>query len=467
MEPTTAPALSLEELQAENARLRQEVAELRELLAAALAEIERLKRDGKRQAAPFSKGKRVANPKKPGRKPGEGRFRRREAPAPEEITRHVPVPVEDRECPRCGGELETEKVETATVTDVPAVVKLERTAFHREVCRCLRCQGRVWGRHPELPDDQRGATAHRLGPRLLALAQLLHYEIGIPVRKVPRVLRAFCGVCVTQGALTQDALRRARRAVGDAYTALKEQLRQEDVVNTDDTGWKVGGAPAFLMAFVGSFVAVFQIRRQHRNVEVREAIGDDYAGTLGCDGGRSYDARKLADKPQQKCLSHVLRLLSEALAGQRGRPRHFGLRLAALLREAIALWRRRGTMVVSEYEAEVVRLGQAVTYHLRWRRYTNDANRRLQSELGHHHGKGNLLRFLTSPGVEPTNNRAERALRPAVIARKVSHCSKSEGGADAHAVFVSVLYTMRLRGIDPLDGLVSVFETGRVPDPPT
>ena len=58
-------------------------------------------------------------------------------------------------------------------------------------------------------------------------------------------------------------------------------------------------------------------------------------------------------------------------------------------------------------------------------------NWRLQNELGWHHDRGNLLRFLDDPSIEPTNNRAERALRGAVIARKVSHCSKNVGGADA------------------------------------
>ena len=66
-------------------------------------------------------------------------------------------------------------------------------------------------------------------------------------------------------------------------------------------------------------------------------------------------------------------------------------------------------------------------------------NGRLQNELGWHDDRGNLLRFLDDPSIEPTNNRAERALRGAVIARKVSHCSKNEDGADA---FTSVIRTL-------------------------
>ena len=75
-------------------------------------------------------------------------------------------------------------------------------------------------------------------------------------------------------------------------------------------------------------------------------------------------------------------------------------------------------------------------------------NYRLQNELGWHDDRGNLLRFLDDPSIEPTNNRAERALRPAVIARKVSHCSKTVEGADAFSAFTSLIRTLERSGDD-------------------
>ena len=92
---------------------------------------------------------------------------------------------------------------------------------------------------------------------------------------------------------------------------------------------------------------------------------------------------------------------------------------------------------------------------------------RLQNELGWHHDRGNLLRFLDDPSIEPTNNRAERALRGAVIARKVSHCSKNVGGADAFSAFTSVIRTLaRNGGVHSLvNGLCGVFSGAPVPTP--
>ena len=78
--------------------------------------------------------------------------------------------------------------------------------------------------------------------------------------------------------------------------------------------------------------------------------------------------------------------------------------------------------------------------------------------MGWHHDRGNLLRFLFDPEhLEPTNNRAERALRPAVIGRKVSHCSKTQQGAQAYCAFMSVIQTLSKQGEDRLLDALSLL----------
>ena len=281
------------------------------------------------------------------------------------------------------------------------------------------------------------------------------------------MLRALTGVELSQGAITQDALRRAQGAVGDAYQRLRDSVCASRVVHTDDTGWRVGGEGAFLMAFETEDATVYQVRARHRNEEVREVVPSDYGGVMVTDRGRSYDAQALSGVKQQKCLAHVLRSISEVVETKRGRGRTpdrsrghgFGKRLSGLLREAMELRQsyRRGE--ASDYVAETERLRREVSYHLRDRPMPDRDNGRLQNELGWHDDRGNLLRFLDDPGIEPTNNRAERALRGAVIARKVSHCSKNKDGADAFSAFTSVIRTLARNGGDqPLvDGLCGVF----------
>jgi transposase len=193
--PEDVKSLSREDLLALVAELQRQVMALQEQVAQLAAdkqelqaEVDRLTRQSKRQATPFSKGTRSNQPKRPGRKPGEGTFSFRRAPRPEEITESaVNVPVTRESCPGCGG-------------------------------------------------NQYGATAHRLGPRAMAAAHALHYQVGIPVRKVPLVLNTLTGLVLTQGAITQDALRRARGRVGQVYQELRAGVRHSPVVYTDDTG---------------------------------------------------------------------------------------------------------------------------------------------------------------------------------------------------------------------------------------
>ncbi len=405
------------------------------------AEIERLKRSQHRSAAPFSKNQPKADPKQPGRKPGQGVFAHRPAPnwpAAETIVAQVPP-----NCPSCGGPLEPVSEEMATTTELPLHPQPVVTAYRVPVCQCRQCGKRVRGRAPGLAPDQAGATAHRVGPGVMAAAHTLHYGIGVPVRKVPAVLKELTGVSVTQSALTQDALRRAAGPVGAAYAVLRDAVREAPVVHTDDTGWRIAGQTAFLMGFDTDQVTVYQIRPQHRNEQVREIIPSDYAGVLVSDRGKSYDAEELEGVAQQKCLAHLLRNVTDVVESKHGPARWFGDTLNLLLREGLKLWHARSGLTPAERRSRYRELDEKLTHHLRNRSLRDDDNQRLLNGIGTHHDRGSLLRFLKTEGVEPTNNRAERILRPAVIARKVSHCSKNQRGADAFAAFISIAQTAR------------------------
>ena len=239
------------------------------------------------------------------------------------------------------------------------------TQYRVAVCRCTVCGTQVRGQHPDVAPDQYGATAHRVGERAMAAAHGLHYGVGIPVRKVPVVLEVLTGVTLTQGAITQDAMRRAADTVGMAYEQLRTTVPAQPVVHTDDTGWRVGGEPAYLMAFETDAATVYQIRSQHRHEEVQEVIPPDYDGVMVTDRGRSYDAQAFDDVKQQKCLAHILRSISDVVATKKGRARDFGERLKALLQDAMQLWHAFHAGEVTDFATEAQPLWDAITHHLR------------------------------------------------------------------------------------------------------
>jgi transposase len=466
--PEDMSTLSREELVALVAELQRQVLALQEQIAqlaasnqALLAENEQLQRSAKRQAAPFSKGTRAKGPKRPGRKPGEGTFSFRQAPHPEEITEPpVDVRVTLESCPRCGGKLREQRVDFAYVTELPPLPRPRVTQYRVWVCRCTSCGRQVRGEHSDLTSDQYGATAHRVGPRAMAAAHALHYQVGIPVRKVPLVLDLLTGMELTQGAITQDALRRARGAVGATYQELRHSVRDSPAVYTDDTGWKVGGENAHLMAFDTDQATVYQVRPRHRHQEVQEVVPQNYQGVMVTDRGRSYEAHSFMRVKQQKCLAHLQKTLSTLLEKKKGRAREFGENLKMLLRMALELWEDYHGGAVMDFATKAAELQFVISYLLRERSLRDPDNRHLLKVLRRYHRRGELLRFLEDPSIEPTNNRVERALRPAVIARKVSQCSKNEAGAYAFSVFKSVVQTLVKRGTPSVvEALYSLFRS--------
>jgi hypothetical protein len=134
---------------------------------------------------------------------------------------------------------------------------------------------------------------------------------------------------------------------------------------------------------------------------------------------------------------------SEVTEKKTGVARQFGLKLKTLLRKALALRADWAELDADEYRQRTQALDEELTRHLRNRILRDDDNQRLLNGVGAQQDRGNLLRFLCRQDVEATNNRAERDLRPAVIARKVSHCSRNPRGARAFEAFTSVLQTLR------------------------
>ena len=437
MDPKRAKPDTLRELT--RTELEALVVKQSELIEQLRKQVAELVRKGHRQASPFSKNKPTANPKRPGRKRGQGVITNRPGP-PEQPTDQKVEASTPEQCPGCGGEVDWELTDTATVTDMPQKPDPVVVRYTVPVCRCKKCGQRVRGQAPGLAPDQMGATAHRLGPGVMAMAHLLHHDLGIPVRKVPMVLSAMTDIAVTASAITQDAMRKGAGPVGIAYEQLRDEMKDSPVVHTDDTGWRIGGRNVFLMGFDSDQSVVYQIRFQHRNEEVREILPSGFGGVLVTDRGVSYAAKAFDGMKQQKCIGHLLRNISAVLETKAGPARGFGMRLKALFQEAMQL----AKSPPGESRMEPVRdLEDRLVWHLRNRCLKDDDNQRLLNGIGIQMDRNRILTFLTLPGIEPTNNRAERILRPAVIARKVSHCSKNERGAYAQSAFLSVIQTGR------------------------
>jgi transposase len=405
--------------------------------------------------APFSKGTRKLQRKKPGRKQGQGPFSKRESPQLREDDQvsdiDVPLDIAHRVCPDCKVPLETSDEECTTV-DVPPQPVRQIERFKVEVGRCPVCGKVLRGRHAKLGAHQHGVAAHQIGLRVKAQALILHYLHGLPLRRVPAVLEQTTGIRITQSAVTQWALSLTAQGthLHASYEALRTELRESPVVHTDDTGWRTDGQGSFMMGFFTRTVMFFQVRFQHRAQEVIEVLGEGFAHVLCTDRGSNYGSKRFDDVKFQKCLCHLLRNIDARLKGKVGRGRCFGQQLKELLKEGIALWSKQaeGKMELDQYLSQGQQLDVKIREHLRERSVKDADTQCLIDGIGKAYRLGQVTLFLKNPEVSPTNNLAERGLRPAVMARKVSQCSKNEDGARAYSTLKTLLCTLGLRTKD-------------------
>ncbi|UWX64009.1 IS66 family transposase [Deinococcus rubellus] len=438
-------------LQAENARLKKR--------------IEELERRARKYTAPFSRETRTAQPKSPGRRSGEGPFAHKSPPTPQQVTETVQVATPNT-CRRCGftGPLIFTRHDKAWVTELAPQNAVQVTEYHVPVMDCPQCHAVVRGDHPALKADQVGATAHRLGPVLHATLQTLHHEVGLPVRRIGRVMELLTALPVTQSAITQAAQRLA--ADGHPLTAhvnaLQADLQQAPFVHHDDTGWRVGTQNAWVGAFRSADTVLFRANLQHTNVELREGLGQNFAGVLICDRFSSYDSRFLVGVKQQKCLAHLIRNADEVAAGEQGRPGRgevYGQRVAQVFRDGIRLHRdvTMGGCTREEYAQQGEGLTLRLDALLNRAPLKSKSNERLRLGILKQYVLDRLWRFLKDPDIPPTNNAAERSLRTVVMARKVSQCSKNAVGAQTYMRIKSTVETARLRGQDPVAVLINLI----------
>jgi transposase len=284
--------------------LLKEVAELRAEVADLRRKLEEASRAGKRQAAPFRKGPPKPDPKTPGRKAGEehGAHGHRPPPLPDQITECHEAELPDA-CPHCRGRLVEDEVAEQFQTEIPRRPLIRRFRVH--VGHCVGCGKRVQGRHPLQTSDALGAAASQVGPDAQAAATTLHTQMGLSHGKVAAVFDTVFGIDLTRGASAQINQRAARRLEGD-YQLILQEVRSSEQIADDETGWRVGGKPAWLHVWVGDRASAYGIDSQRSAAVLERVIGADWDGILSHDGWSSYNCH-FPEAIHQQCLAHLLR----------------------------------------------------------------------------------------------------------------------------------------------------------------
>jgi transposase len=425
-----------------------ELVESNQRLEARVAELERrLNRSSRNSSLPPSQDPPSAPPRPRGEgsgrgrggQPGhEGRHRRLLPPEQvDEVVEHWPV-----RCRACAYVFAVQELVDAIepwrhqVAELPPIAV--RVTEHR--LHGVRCPGCATPTRAELP---REVPRSAFGPRLQAAVVTLAVRNRVSRRDTTELARELFGVELSTGSV--DAIvQRAGEALAAPHTRLEQELKQAPVVNIDETGWKTAGASRTLWGALTSSCAVFRIAAGRHGFEARTLLGERFAGIVCSDRWGGYDY--LDPTRRQLCWAHLLRDFtahSEGMAEQK----KFGDAGLQIAHDLFAAW--------NEYQAGGDRnrlQAQMAPLQARLRKLLEHAARKSPRTRYHRQFANNLLKrwpalwtFAHTDGVEPTNNRAERGLRGAVIYRKLSLGSQSERGERTIERLLSASLTCRLQ----------------------
>jgi len=291
----------------------------------------------------------------------------------------------------------------------------------------------------------------------------MKHRLGVSYEKIAQIFGTVFGLKVGRSTLCRAGRRLARKA-RPAYEELIEALRRSGGVHSDETAWRIGTLPAWLWAFASRRITLYSIARSRGHEVLTQTLGSDFEGVLHSDCFSAYDSRELAQWRQQRCLAHLSHELSELQQSKTRGAVRFARNVLALLREAMDLGKRKAGLSATEFGPQLHQIEDRLDRLISEKRsFTDPDNARIARRLRKQRHR--LFTFLTEEGAEPTNNRAERAIRPAVVARKMGSCNKTHVGAETHAILASVLATAKALGIGTVQYLRSVATSAQRPPP--
>ena len=371
-----------------------------------------------------------SQPRKRGGQPRHRGHHRMLVAQPDEIIAHKSV-----SCARCGALLlgEDPKPHRHQVTELPIVkARVVEHQVHRLTCPCCGLVNRG-----ELP---REVATSQFGVNVMSLVGLLMGRYRLSKRQVAQLLRECFGIEMAASTVVNHQ-KVLSEALAGPVAELQPYVQGQPSCNVDETGWRQAGQlrRSWLWTVVTRHATLFRIAPSRGSRVARELLGENYAGTAGTDRYSAYSWLVW----RQFCWSHLLRDFQKIL--ERGGDSYaIGWHLKLQAEYLLMLWARvrDGTLSYADFMTEFPAIQALIRY---WLTAGLDATLSRTAATCRQllDGETSLWHFVTSPGVEPTNNSAERALRHPVIWRRTSHGTQSDPGSQFVERILSMVETCR------------------------
>ncbi len=466
---TTPPCANCQRLQAEVDSLRAEVEDLRAVVAQLQKQLAAARKDSSNSSKPPSSD--IVKPPKPQpppgpqrRKPGgqPGHASHQREPFPPEMLASVPTDYRLDACPSCGGHLlladhhEPDVVQQVDIVAVPLVIHEHRS--HPGWCPLCRKDF-----YAPLPSSiERGGLS---GPRLTTVIAYLKGVCHASFSTIRKFVRDVIGLTISRGQLAK-IIGKVSRALERPYEELLDHLPTEDVLNVDETGHKQNRQRQWTWCFRAELYTLFKIDPTRSGDVLIEVLGTEFDGVLGCDYFSAYRRyHREFGVALQFCLAHLIRDVKYLTTLPDARDRAYGERLLGGLRSLFAVIHRREGLSARDFQSQL----EAARARVLWLGTSDVPATRACLNLAKRfeaHGES-YFRFITTPGVGPTNNLAEQAIRFVVIDRLITQGTRSERGNRWCERIWTVLATCNQQGRSVfayLEAAVSAwFEGGEAP----
>ena len=413
------------------AGFRDEISALNAKVARLEEELAKARKDSSNSSKPPSSD--IVNPPKKGptshsdkkRKPGgqNGHPKHQRPPFSENEIDHSFDYVLDV-CPDCGHVVEVYGEPVEVVQQAELVEKPLEIIEHRgRACWCPRCQTTHF-----VPVPCEVKKAGLVGPRLTALVAYLKGCCHASFSTIRKFLRDVAGLTISRGQLGK-VIAKVSRGLADAYEEVYGTLSEQPYLRVDETGHKENGQRFWTWCFRAELYTVFRIDKSRGSQVLIEALGEEFHGVLSCDYFSAY--RKYMREFNvvvQFCLAHFIRDVKFLLTLPDKQEQAYGRRLRDALKTLFGVIHRREEMDASEFQqaleqARDAALRQGTVGVPKGKHAQNLAQRLLK------HGEAYFC-FVTTPGIDPTNNIAEQAIRFVVIDRYVTHGTRSLTGRE-------------------------------------
>jgi transposase len=427
---TPPPCANCQRLQAEVDSLRAELEALRAVVAQLQRQLASARKDSSNSSKPPSSD--IVKPPKPQPPPGQqrrkpggqlGHTSHQRVPFPAEMLASVPTDYLLDACPSCGGHLLlTDDAEPIIAQRVEiAAVPLEIHEHRSHPGWCPHCRKDCYAPFPT--SIERGGLA---GPRLTTLIAYLKGGCHASYSTIRKFVRDVIGLTISRGQLAK-IIGKVSRALERPYEELLGDLPDQAVLNVDETGHKQNGQQHWTWCFRAGLYTLFKIDPTRSGDVLIEVLGTEFDGVLGCDYFSAYRRyHREFGVVLQFCLAHLIRDVKYLTTLPDPRDRAYGEALRESLRDLFAVIHRRDEWTEAEFRRRLEAARDRVLWRGTWDVPATRASGNLAARL-EAHGES-YFRFLTEPGVEPTNNLAEQAIRFVVIDRLITQGTRSESG---------------------------------------